>query len=285
MTELNYLNYLNLSGYIINSLVTFFATPLFNLADVGDLSAKYQTIITPTGFSFAIWGIIFLSQGIFAIAQMHKEYRSLAIVQDGISYWYFIVCIAQSAWVFAFGYELIGLSTVVMVTILYGLYQIVQQQTEIDMLWNEYWLFKFPFEIHCGWIFAASLLNLNILLISIGAGPVVQFISALVSIGFLVEVAVYYLKMDRLNYALPAVFAWATFGMFVELGNPKELIIATFCSTAITAIRILTLVICVALVIGVVALAVLDLVKRRESSRGNGELTTLTNDDKPSYIA
>ena len=144
---LNTVNYLNLVGYIINVLVTFFASPLLGFPDNGTISAQFQTIITPTGFTFAIWGIIFLSQLIFTIVQMLPQYRSTAIVQDGVKYLYFYACIAQSAWTFAFGYFFFLLSTVFMFLILASLYGIVMQQTKIEASIGEFWLFKFPVRV------------------------------------------------------------------------------------------------------------------------------------------
>ena len=81
MTDLNTLNYLNLIGYIINVLVTFASASVFSFPDNAELSEKYQTIITPSGGTFAIWGIIFISQGIFAVIQMLSGYRSNPLVQ------------------------------------------------------------------------------------------------------------------------------------------------------------------------------------------------------------
>ena len=52
------------------------------------LSAKYQTLVTPAGWAFAIWGPIFIWEGIFAIVQMLPRFRSNPIIQDGIAYWW-----------------------------------------------------------------------------------------------------------------------------------------------------------------------------------------------------
>ena len=142
---LNAINCLNLVGFILNVSVTAFASQIFNFSDNATISAQYQTIITPSGFTFAIWGIIFLSQLIFTIAQMLPQYRSLPIVQDGVHYLYVYACLAQSAWTFLFGYEIFWLSVIIMFSILVPLYRIVmQQQQGMEGSLKEYWLFKFP---------------------------------------------------------------------------------------------------------------------------------------------
>ncbi len=99
------------------------------------------------------------------------------------------------------------------------------------------------FEIHCGWIFAAFVLNVNIALISWGAGATVLFLFALLSLGFLVFVAMYVLiKLSggRPNYTIPIVFVWALLGITLELIKPKHLIVETFTGAQILTIQILS---------------------------------------------
>jgi hypothetical protein len=150
--SLNYLNYLNLIGYILNCFFTFASVSVFGIPDNGELSDKYQTILTPSGWAFAIWGIIFTAEGIFAVTQMVPKYRDHPMVQDGVKIWYFVSCLVQSGWTIAFGYEVIILSLIFMVSILLSLYMILvsQNNVESDGTVGEYWLFRFPFAIHCG---------------------------------------------------------------------------------------------------------------------------------------
>ena len=68
--------------------------------------------------------------------------------------------------------------------------------------------------------------------------------------------------------------------VFNELGNPKELIIATFTITNHDIVSYHLFYI-LSTIVGVVALAFLNLVKCRDSTSGNGELTTLITVDEP----
>ena len=161
MESLNTNNYLNLVGCIINTLVTFSASSIFGFPDNAALSEKYQTLVsTPTGWTFAIWGIIFLFQGIFAIVQMLPKYRSDTFIHEGVSHWYFTACIFQAAWTFAFGYEVIWLSCVFMGGILFSLLQIVKKQVKIQSTMIDW----------RGWIAAAFAVNaVNIFVFAAGA--------------------------------------------------------------------------------------------------------------------
>jgi hypothetical protein len=59
----NKFNFINLFAYITNVFVTF-AIGTFGLGGRptnGELSAKYQTIVTPSGTAFSIWSVIFIA--------------------------------------------------------------------------------------------------------------------------------------------------------------------------------------------------------------------------------
>ena len=66
---MNKLNVANVLAYVVNTFVTFISmTGIFGLTN-GEVSAKYQTIITPAGWAFSIWGIIFTGELAFVVAQ------------------------------------------------------------------------------------------------------------------------------------------------------------------------------------------------------------------------
>jgi len=242
MQNLNYLNYLNLSGYIVNVLVTFASAPVFGFPDNAELSAKYQTLVTPAGFTFAIWGIIFISQAVFTIFQMLPAYRSNKLVQDGVSYWYFIACIFQSAWSFAFGYEIIWLSAIIMFSILVSLVNIVTRQSAIQSSPQdsnkEFWLYKFPFSLHCGWIATAFAVNINVFIVAQNASAGAQETWAYISLGYAISVAgMAFFLLSIPDFTIPSVLIWATIGIANELKNPNDSIENLFGVEVISQIR------------------------------------------------
>ena len=52
-------NYLNIMAYVLNVVVTYGigVGGIFDLPTNDELSAKYQTLVTPIGWAFAIWGV------------------------------------------------------------------------------------------------------------------------------------------------------------------------------------------------------------------------------------
>lgn len=274
MDDLNYLNYLNLVGYVINVLVTFGASRAFGFPDNADLSDKYQTLISPPGFTFSIWGVIFLSQAIFTVFQMLPGFRSNKLVQDGVSYWYFVTCLVQSAWNFAFGYEVIWLSVIFMFGILAPLTIIVVRQSEIesapDSVNKDFWLYKFPFSLHCGWISVAFAVNVNVWIDAIGASANTQEYCAYASLVYAILVAVFaFVYLSPPDFTIPSVLVWATLGIAIELTDPKDSIISRFEEEVIKRVRIIIIVVASVLALVTTSYGIYRVVVKRTRTNGN----------------
>jgi hypothetical protein len=219
MTLLNRINYANLLAYIANVLVTYSVGNgvLPGAQSNSELSAKYQTLVTPAGYAFAIWGIIFLSQAVFTVAQLLPSIRSVNLVQRGVGWNYVFVCLAQIVWSFVFAYEYIELSVVAMITILIFLVRtvlsqikVVSEEDELITTARDYWLLQFPFSIHCGWITAASFVNISVVVVKLQAGATVQYYTAIASLVTLLLIAGVALFYGATEYVIPSVLAWAT---------------------------------------------------------------------------
>mmetsp|Transcript_16766 Transcript_16766/g.34143 ORF Transcript_16766/g.34143 Transcript_16766/m.34143 type:complete len:322 (-) Transcript_16766:195-1160(-) len=218
----------NALAYGLNTLETFgfgpFSSRYSSEQDNSSVSQKYQTIITPNGIAFSIWGIIFLSQAICVILNLFfDQLRPSPLMVNGVSWWFVLVCIAQTAWSPAFAYEKIPLSAffmgcifVPLVAIVVGQYKVVTKLSERGtsngpVTRSNYWLLQFPFEIHFGWISAAFALNLNILLVNSGVSSGAQSLMAGISLALLALMALVCLFLiKRPNYTLPWVVVWAT---------------------------------------------------------------------------
>ena len=208
--------YLNVLAYIINITITFLighGIPGTQSNDI--LSAKYQTLITPVGWAFSIWAIIFTSQFIFCVAQILPNFRDHPLVQRGVGYNYVGACLAQAGWGLVFGFELIELSVVFMLLILFFLVRIVMDQSKVQQEnthgLRDFWLLDFPFRIHCGWIVAASLVNVNLVLVKLKESASAQFSLALASLVVALVVALLRLfGSTRTHYVIPCVLVWAT---------------------------------------------------------------------------
>jgi benzodiazapine receptor len=239
---LNALNYLNLLAYLLNAGVTY-AVGQFGETDIGDQSDLYQSILTPSGWAFSIWGIIFISQLIFAIVQFLPSFRSLPMVQDGVGYWYIAACIFQIAWTPLFTYDIIWASLVAMLLILGSLVGLLTSQyftndTSSKRRMLEFWVLKFPFAIHCGWICAATALNVNVVVVFYGASIPTQLTVGILSLAVLHAVALFVLYVpNKPNYTIPLVLAWANGAIASELSTPEDSISNRFSEDIILGVK------------------------------------------------
>jgi benzodiazapine receptor len=236
--KLQWVNIANVVAYILNVAVTYGVGVSGLFPTNAELSDKYQTLVTPAGYAFSIWGIIFMSQLIWTIFQLLPAYRSKELVLKGVGYNYVAACLAQILWTIFFSAELIPLSLGAMVSILIPLIFIVKATSKIAESSSStglYWLLQFPFEIHAGWIMAATLVNMNVVFVAENYSVDIQVISAWISLASLAVVSLYYTYCQ--TWVIPCVLAWASFAIKVELSAPRDAIANAFSAETVTAIE------------------------------------------------
>lgn len=204
--RLGLINVVNALAYAANALVTFGVGTfgLFGLATTAQVSAIYQTIVTPASWTFLIWVFIFAFQMAWAIAQLLGDFRNMMLVTC-IGWNYVAVCVCQIAWTLTFCLEIIWGSMIAMVGILLFLFRIFQTQSNLQAESYLYWALKFPMTLHYAWIIAATVLNINVLLVSLGVSDTNQYYVALASISALMLVG-----CATSDLVVLLVLAWAT---------------------------------------------------------------------------
>lgn len=169
--------------YQITNAIAFFATVFVNYLSntgalnnttIGKISRNLNSLFTPAGYAFSIWGLIYLFLFGFIIYQV----RSLFIKVNNddfilkIGPWFIISCLANSAWVFAWIYEYTGLSCIFIFTLLFSLLKIVMannmQLTKVSKTRLAFLLL--PFVVYSGWVAVASIANVSSYLVKINWG-------------------------------------------------------------------------------------------------------------------
>lgn len=134
-----------------------------------EISARYPTLITPAGYAFSIWGIIYLGIISFAI------YQFLPAQLDNprfrrIRPYVVLNLLFNSAWIFLFTLEQMLLSVGAMAGILLTLI-LIHRGLEIGRLRvppAEIWTARIPFSIYFGWVTVAAIINVAIALLAAG---------------------------------------------------------------------------------------------------------------------
>ena len=130
----------------------------------GQVSAKYPSLFTPAGFTFAIWGIIYLSLIAFVIYQALPGQRNSQTIAK-ITPLFVVNCMSNAAWIFAWHYDFLWLSLLLMVVTLLTLvqiYRLLSAAGEPDSI-TEWLCLRLPFALYTGWITVATIANISVL--------------------------------------------------------------------------------------------------------------------------
>jgi len=256
-TSINRYNAVNALAFALNVVVTygFGMGMIADLPSNGELSLKYQTIITPSGYAFAIWGPIFILQFVWVLWQILIPSQRNATGVFAAKY-YVVVCLLQAGWTFSFAYEVIWLSLVFMVGILLALFALHRNVDQgVEKRWYKgYWIWQFPFSLHYGWIVAATAVNANLLLVAYGASSKAQLAFAATTLVALLAVAMSFFvcqsckseatpnataataATSTVDLTPPLVLVWALGAVYAELQDPDPSIADRFSEEQIRGI-------------------------------------------------
>jgi len=227
-------------AFLVNTVVTFVSmTGIFGKTN-SELSEEYQTIITPAGYAFSIWGLIFTTEGIAMIIQFVPKFRPSPLVSQPASIAWIFACLFQTGWTPAFAQEHMLLSLILMIGIWISLLVVVLVQEEAHKKTTgcckcfTSLLLQFPFRLHFGWISCALVVMTNVFLTKQYPGDAsVLYPAAVVSLVLLGGLVSFFAK----NAVLASVAAWALFAVHSELSTPKKLILDTFDESSINAFQ------------------------------------------------
>jgi hypothetical protein len=163
---------LNIIGLVAVLVVNYLANALpIAGRTTGEFSDSYPSLFTPAGLTFSIWGFIYLILIIFTIYQAKGLFKESNIPQNRYLYridiWFFVTSVLNVSWIFAWHYQIVWLSMVLMLLFLFSLILIY---TRLDIgrrvvSRNEMYLVNMPFSIYLGWISVATIANASALLL------------------------------------------------------------------------------------------------------------------------
>ncbi len=228
---------LNLLGFAVMLGMNYAANAMpINNVSTQELSDMYPSLFTPAGFTFSIWGLIYLSLLGFCVYQSRGLFfrsrgHNMLFVHE-IGYLFFVSCIFNAGWIVAWHYMHIHLSVLIMTALLITLIKIYLNldvgRRRVSLASN---LFVYlPFRMYLGWISIATIANVSALLVYIGwdgggLSPqtwtiIMIMVAALLTVGFLVL---------RRDLAVGLVSLWALFGITFKrlvIVEPPDLMVA-----------------------------------------------------------
>ena len=206
--------------YILKALVLLFfvmmiyvnyyanAKPLGGIS-TGEISDRYLTLFTPSGFTFSIWGIIYILVGIF-VFQVISTDTYFTPSTNVILYLFLISTILNGSWLFAWHYDKILSSTFIMVLFLIVLLMMVKQLEPSNIAY-------ITFSVYAGWISVALIANISILITKYDISIFMNhqwfwfILILIVSLGILIAM---FIKTKNIYYCM--VYVWAYFGIAMK---------------------------------------------------------------------
>jgi hypothetical protein len=192
-------------------------------SDTAAISNQYPTLITPAGWAFSIWSLIYLGLIAFSIYQMlaanlgrFRAVRSL----------YISSCALNCAWLYFWHREQIIICLVVIAALCATLAVICYHLRDPESL-SDTWAAKAPFGLYFGWVTAATLVNFTIMLkflkVDLPHSAETLLAAALVLLAAALAILV---RWKLTNYFYPIAVAWALTAIAVKQSGQTLIVVA-----------------------------------------------------------
>lgn len=142
-----------------------------NGVTTGEVSDAYENLFAPAAFTFAIWGVIYITLTLYVLFQfgLFRSTKRLAkremLKQINIAF--IPSSLVNVAWILSWHYDIIFLSLFLMLLLLLLLVRITRVIQREHLSKREYFFVKLPFSIYFGWITVATIANVTTYLVSI----------------------------------------------------------------------------------------------------------------------
>jgi len=214
--------------YIVNALAYAAMVTVNALANIlpinhigtGAVSDSYPNLFAPAGITFSIWGVIYLLLLLFVLYSFGAFKGKSGCSTDAVNrikMCFALSSIANTAWIFAWHYQKIGISLILMLVIFAALTLAYVRINSKALTKKERAFVRVPFSVYYGWITIAFIANITTYLVSIGwkgfsiSQPI--WMIAVVIVGLLIAGAVI-IKHRDISYAL--VVIWAYTGILIK---------------------------------------------------------------------
>lgn len=226
----------NLVTVILALTVNILASALpLNGQNTGEISDRFQVYFVPAGYVFAIWGVIYVGWIAFLIFQFRPSQKESPRLRR-LGYLFALSNVANAAWLFAWHYNLFGVSVLVMLTLLTLL---IASYSMLDVNRSsvsraERWSVDVPFGIYLGWITVATVANITDWLYLIewnGFGiAATTWAVIMIAVASLVGLAMAVIRRDA---AYLLVLVWSFAGIAVKQTSAPDVVLTAWIGTGL----------------------------------------------------
>lgn len=227
------------STVIVNGLAG--STTILGGKFTAEISDANPTFVTPAGYVFSIWGIIYILLGAFVVFQGLPSQQGKDF-QKRIGWLFALSSLANIVWIFLWQFEYLVFSVVVMFLLLATLVLIYLRldigKSKVTI--GEKLAVHLPFSVYLGWITIASIANVSVYFVSVGwdgfgisAGT---WAAQILIVALLITVLV---LATRRDVAYSLVIIWALVGIAVnQSGNEIMVNLTELCELSAIVVGI-----------------------------------------------
>ena len=218
---------LNIAAVIGTLIVNYLSNALpINGKTAGQLSDEIPNLFVPAGLTFAIWGIIYILLIMFVAYQARDLFKKEKIEMPFIkktSYYFFLAGLANMSWIFAWHYQQVLLSVLMMLVLFGSLIKIyINLGIGKEIVSRKERIFiQVPISVYLGWITVATIANVTAFLVTInwnGLGISEVIWTMIVIIVALIITLLMIITRKDVAYSL--VIVWALLGIYIKRTNP-----------------------------------------------------------------
>lgn len=202
---------------VVNTLAN--ALPI-NGITTGMASDAHPNLFAPAGITFAIWGVIYLFLALFTFYQLgiiNKNDEISNELLNEVGTLFIISSVANTAWIFAWHYQVLWLSVILIIAMLLPLIMIANALRKEKLSVKEKFFVKVPFSLYFGWLTVATIANITTFLVSLnwnGFGiPESMWTTIIIFVGAIIGIIT---LLKHKDYIYGLVLIWAYSGILLK---------------------------------------------------------------------
>ncbi len=237
---------MNIVAFVATVVVNALAgIGMINNISTGAVSDLYNTLVTPAGYVFSIWGVIYILLGAFVVFQALPSQREKSFHKE-IGFLFVISSVLNIVWIFLWQYKYISLSVIPMFLLLATLIKIYSRvnigKSKVSI--NEKLAVGLPFSVYLGWITIASIADVSAALVYVnwngfGIGSI-NWAVLIIAVALVITLLVISMRRD---IAFSLVVIWALLGIAVKQSGNQNVAIMAEISAIIAAIALIVAVV------------------------------------------
>jgi translocator protein len=231
----------NIIAFIVTLAINGLAnTSIFGGKNTGQISDQYPTLITPAGYVFAIWGIIYALLAIFVIYQAMPSQRNNPY-QKQISALFILSSVFNIIWILVWQYNYITASVIPMLALL-GTLAVVYLRLgtgKTNAATKEKAYVRLPFSVYFAWITVATFADVAAALSFAGwvTWTSADVIWGLIAAAILLVITLMVIA-TRKDIAYGLVVIWALVGIGVKQSAVPTIVYTAYIGALIVALTL-----------------------------------------------